>query len=467
MAAGALGSEGRQSMGRGAMNKRRFHLFFGMWVLLELFFGSIFSAEPATHSKVPHPAYRLLRAPYLQLATPTSIVVRWRTDVFCDSVVVYGTNTADLKHVTKAHGAQTEHVVELKNLKPHTRYFYAVGPSATNLLAGPDKDQFFITPPMPGSARPARVWVVGDPGTATDKERAVRDAYYNFTTNVYTDVCLLLGDNAYPAGTDKQYQAGLFDIYRDFLRQTCLWPSLGNHDTVSANSATQSGPYFDIFTLPTMGQAGGFMSGTEAYYSFDYANIHFIALDSEDSPRSASGQMAMWLKLDLAATPQTWIVAYWHHPPFTKGGHDSDIDKSDETEMREMRENILPILEAGGVDLVLCGHSHSYERSYLIDSFYGKAKAFRPEYIKSGSDGRIGGGGPYIKPLAHTAHAGTVYVVAGSAGQTSGGPLKHPVMHISMNELGSLVLDFNDGRLDATFVNDKGEIRDEFQMIKR
>jgi acid phosphatase type 7 len=410
---------------------------------------------------------KVLRGPYLQLATPTSIIVRWRTDLYCESVVVYGTNTLDLKHVAKSHGVLTEHLVQLTNLRPNTKYFYAVGSTVTNLLAGPDRAQFFYTPPLTGSPRPARVWVLGDPGTATEKQRRVRDAYYIFTTGRYTDLCLLLGDNAYPTGADYQYQDGIFDVYPWMLKQTCLWPSLGNHDILSANSNTQSGPYFDIFTLPTMGQAGGFMSGTEAYYSFDYANIHFIALDSEDSSRAPDGAMAMWLRLDLAATPQTWIVAYWHHPPFTKGGHDSDIDKSDETEMREMRENILPILEASGVDLVLCGHSHSYERSYLIDGFYGKSGAFRSEYIINARDGRRASAGLYVKPLLRTAHSGTVYVVAGSAGQTSGGPLKHPVMHTSLNELGSLILDFNGHRLDATFLNDQGEERDQFAIVKR
>jgi hypothetical protein len=408
---------------------------------------------------------KLVRGPYLQMETPTSIVIRWRTDQHCEGFVVYGTNTFDMKNVAWTRGSFADHVVLVKDLVPRTRYFYALGASTNQILLGPEKDLFFYTAPLPGTPKPTRVWVLGDPGTHSEKEAAVRDAYYRFNTNRYTDLCLLLGDNAYPAGTDAQYQAGIFDIYKDFLKQTCLWPSLGNHDTLSASSETQSGVYFDIFTLPTQGQAGGVMSGTEAYYSFDYANIHFIALDSDDSPRSPQGPMASWLKRDLAATSQTWIIAYWHHPPFTKGGHDSDIDKADEKEMREMRQNILPILEQKGVDLVLCGHSHSYERSFLIDGFYGLSRAFLTSYVKNSGDGQPGGNGPYVK-LRNAPHSGTVYVVAGSSGQTSGGPLKHPVMYKSMNELGSLVLDFNGNRLDATFLNWLGEKRDEFAILK-
>jgi 3',5'-cyclic AMP phosphodiesterase CpdA len=426
-----------------------------------------------THSAVPEstraarvpPLYSVSRGPYLQLETSSSVVIRWRTQVYCEGFVVYGTNWLDMKHVAWTQGIFTEHVVLLKDLTPGTRYFYSLGAGTNQIILGPDRDLFFCTAPVSGTPKATRVWVLGDPGTRTAKETEVRDAYYRFNTNRYTDACLLLGDNAYPAGTDLQYQAGIFAMYRETMKQTCLWPALGNHDTLSASSETQSGVYFDIFTLPTQGQAGGVMSGTEAYYSFENANIHFIALDSDDSPRQAHGAMANWLRRDLAANRQKWLVAYWHHPPFTKGGHDSDIDKSDEKEMREMRENILPILEGGGVDLVMCGHSHSYERSYLIDGFYGTAKSFLPSFIKNSGDGQSGGNGPYLKSPGP--HGGTVYVVAGSSGQTSGGPLKHPVMFKSMNELGSMVLDFNGNRLDAIFLDATGKKRDEFSIVKQ
>ena len=62
----------------------------------------------------------------------------------------------------------------------------------------------------------------------------------------------------------------------------------------------------------------------------------------------------------MAATNQTWILCYWHHPPYSKGSHDSD-DPSN-VEMFDMRQNVLPILDSTGVDLVMCGHSHDYER---------------------------------------------------------------------------------------------------------
>ena len=82
-------------------------------------------------------------------------------------------------------------------------------------------------------------------------------------------------------------------------------------------------------------------SGTEAYYSFDYANVHFVCLESFETNRSATGPMLTWLQNDLASTAQPWVIAFFHHPPYSKGSHDSDTD----IELKEMRQNALPILE--------------------------------------------------------------------------------------------------------------------------
>jgi hypothetical protein len=109
--------------------------------------------------------------------------------------------------------------------------------------------------------------------------------------------------------------------------------------------------------MPTAGQAGGNSSGTEAWYSFDHGDIHFVCLDSEGSPRTPGSAMLTWLAADLAASTKTWTIAFWHHPPYTKGSHDSDLDSDSGGRMKDMRTNVLPVLEAGGVDLVLCGHS--------------------------------------------------------------------------------------------------------------
>lgn len=417
----------------------------------------------------PARAVAIDRGPYLQLQTTNSIVVRWRTDKPVVGLVFFGESLEKLDQRATAPGKHTEHVIQVSGLVPGRKYYYAVGErkgSEDRLHQTVEKARHFFSAPVAGPPRATRVWVLGDSGTANRKVAAVRDAFLTVNGARPIDVWLMLGDNAYNDGTDKEYQKAVFDVFAPVLANTVLWPTLGNHDGGSASSATQSGVYYDLFTLPTRAQAGGTMSGTEAYYSFDYANAHFVCLDSHDSDRRPGGAMLSWLEQDLAATKQDWIIAYFHHPPYTKGSHDSDDRKDSDGRLHDMREMVLPVLEAGGVDLVLSGHSHSYERSFMIDGHYGDSRSLQPFMIKSNADGRETGGGAYLKPATHAGHDGTIYTVAGSSGQTGGGRLNHPVMFLSLNELGSLVLDIEDKRLDAFFIDHRARRRDHFTIKK-
>lgn len=398
----------------------------------------------------------IVRGPYLQMGTPNSAIVRWRTDVATESRVRYGTSLGALNDLASDPVVTTEHIVQVAGLQPLTRYYYEVG-TGTGWFLG-DTNDFFETAPLEGTALPTRIWVLGDSGTANANAAAVRNAYINFAGARHTDVWLMLGDNAYNTGTDTEFQNAVFNMYWMFLQNTFLWSTRGNHES-DAGGAT----YFNIFSFPNNAQAGGVASGTEAYYSFNHGNIHFICLDSFGSSRSATGAQATWLNNDLASVSSDWIIAFWHHPPYSKGSHNSDA----EIELIEMRQNILPILEAGGVDLVLCGHSHSYERSFLLDGHYGNSGSLTSAMIKNGGSGREDATGAYSKPTPGIApHEGTVYVVAGSSGQISGGTLNHPAMFISLNNLGSLVLDIHGNRLDAKFLRENETTPDYFTIIK-
>ncbi len=400
-------------------------------------------------------ALSVTRGPWLQTATPSSVVVCWRTDVPVDGRVFVGTSQASLALTFSDSALATEHAVAVTGLAPRTRYFYAVG-TAT----GPSAS--FVTPPPTGATGPLRIWVIGDSGTADANARAVRDAYLSYTGARGTDLWLMLGDNAYVAGTDAEYGAAVFTPFAGLLASAPLWPAFGNHDGGSASGSAGTGVYFDLFRLPKAAEAGGVASGSEAYYSFDAGNVHFVCLDAWDVSRQPGSPMLTWLAADLAATAQTWIVAYWHHPPYTKGTHDSDT----ETELVEMRQFVNPILEAAGVDLVLCGHSHVYERSFLLDGHYGNSATFTASMKKDGGTGDPALGGPYRKPAARTPHAGTVYVVAGTGGRAGTGRLNHPAMLRSLAELGSVVIDVNGGRLDARFLRADGAVRDSFAIVK-
>jgi len=405
----------------------------------------------------------LVRGPYLQMQTDDGITVHWRTDVATDSVVRYGASSGNLNNSKTVAGSRVDHAVALSGLGAGQQFWYSVGIGSAP-IAG-DASYRFETAPTQGNAADTRIWVLGDSGTANSNARAVRDAYKAWTASDPAKLVLMLGDNAYNDGTDAEYQAAVFDTYPEILRQLPLWSTLGNHDGRSADSASQSGPYYDIFNLPANGEIGGLISGTEAYYSFDYANIHFVCLDSYETDRSPGGVMMTWLQNDLAMNIiQPWVIAFWHHPPYTKGSHNSDT----EGQLIDMRENALPILEDLGVDLVLSGHSHSYERSYLLDGHYGDSLTLDPDNnVLNPGDGKESGDGAYEKPdVISAARAGSVYAVAGSSGKVSSAPLDHPAMFVSLASLGSLLVDVSGNRMDVVFIDQTGSVRDEFSILK-
>lgn len=408
------------------------------------------------------PAQILTRGPYLQNGSHTNITIRWRTDVAMDSRVRFGTNLANLDFTNDEAAVVCDHVVILTGLLPDTKYYYAVG-HLTAQLAGADSNHFFITAPLPDVAKNTRIWVIGDAGTALPEQIAVRDAYEAFTGPRHTDLWLMLGDNAYYSGLDAEYQTAVFDVYTNLFRKSVVWTTLGNHDAAQSTEFVDTYPYFDIFTLPKNGEAGGVASGTEHYYSFNYGNIHFICLDSMTGGRTTNSPMYAWLASDLTNNKARWTFAYWHHPPYTKGSHDSD----GENELIEMRQVFLPLLEQHGVDLVLAGHSHVYERSHLLDHHYGNSSTLTADMKLDAGSGRESETGAYHKHLFNPrAHQGAVYAVVGSSGWTGGGELNHPAMNVSLDALGSLVLDINSNRLDATFLRENGTTNDTFTILK-
>jgi len=425
----------------------------------------------------PAGAQTLLRTPYLMAGAPDSIVVRWRTtSPPTDSVVRYGSAPGSLTQTVTVAGSRTEHEVDISGLTPNTQYFYSVG-FGTTILAGDDANHFFVTPPLRGTRQATRIWVIGDSGQCAVSSQgctdanAVKDEYLAFAGSDIADLWVLLGDNAYTNGTDLQYTTGFFDVYPDVMRNTILYPTLGNHELGSggSNSAAQSGPYYDSFSMPSGGGlGGGVASGTEAYYSFDWANIHFISIDSatQGANLAVGGPMYNWLETDLIANTQEWIIVYWHHPPYTKGSHDSDNPA--ETSLFEMRERFVPLIESYGVDLQLTGHSHSYERSVLINGHTGLSSTCAlGECFIDGGDGNPSGNGAYVKAtLGPGPNLGAVYSVVGSSSKNQGGLTQHAVMTSWINFEGSLLIDVNGSSLDAYFIDKNGVVDDHFRILK-
>ena len=403
------------------------------------------------------------RKPYLQVLTTDSVTIRWQTEDDETGVVRYGLSPDRLDQLAVEQDAGEHHELRLSGLEADSRYFYSAGNRAQATYSG--DEYYFTTAPQRGSTDPIRLWIIGDPGKAGPDAVNVRDSVLEWvgthplgnTTKI--DLLIGLGDLAYTSGANIDYQQALFDIYEAVLANTPFLAVYGNHDA-------RRWAYFNIFTLPENGEAGGVASGTEHYYSIDYGNAHVVVLDSQASDRGIESDMYSWLQKDLQANERIWLIAAFHHPPYTKGTHNSDSRRDSRGRMQDMRENFLPLLEAHGVDLVFSGHSHMYERSFLIDCHYGYSDTLDPTAIIDRGSGDPAMNAPYRKAADPRSHQGAVYVVTGSASKLDQAPIDHPVMGHSLLELGSVVVDIEGLRLDARFINDKGEVRDHFRIEK-
>ncbi len=434
-------------------------------------------------------AQSVVRGPYLQTPTDESIIVMWRTDLLTATSLWYGSHPDSLTLHSTLQNSVRDHTVIITGMEPYTTYYYAVGDGG-NVLAGGDLQHRFRTHPLPGEEQPVRVWAIGDFGKGNAGQIAVKQSYLDHPGGEDTDVWIWLGDNAYDDGTDNEYQSKVFGLtgFSDVFSWLPFYPSPGNHDYNEVWSEStlfgipysniplenHEGPYFDIVDVPEQAEAGGFPSQLEVYYSFDHGNTHFLSLNSEvyDFLNTSDGinQMKAWIEQDLDQNDKLWTVAYFHQPPYSKGSHDSD--DFFELVMKAMRERVLPLLEQYDIDLVVCGHSHVFERSHLIHGHYGSSGSWDPAtMLKDGDGGNFDAGNAYIKDDLTTTPDGTVYVVCGNSGSgNTDGTMDHPVMVTNSNGpgvYGSFYMDIYRNRLDGHYLLSNGTIGDSFTILKK
>ncbi len=159
------------------------------------------------------------------------------------------------------------------------------------------------------------------------------------------DLLLTLGDNVYYNGTEAEFQKK-WDPPQWFGRireGQVVRPSLGNHDVRREPDGV---PYFKRF--PELDEA--------RFYSFDHKGVHFVSIDSNESLAPNSPQHR-WLERDLAKSTSDWKVLYFHHPLYN--GNPGDNGPND--------QYLGPLIAKYGVDLVLTGHEHNYQRSRPIN----------------------------------------------------------------------------------------------------
>ena len=436
---------------------------------------------------------------FLQQVGTDRAIIKWR-DSGDPSLGVYtvcfGTDQALLPRSSRSYSTTTalgHQEVVLSGLTPDTLYYYSVGGAGEAQVT-----RSFLTAPEPG-ALPSdgniRIWIVGDSGVggyepSRSGSAEVRDGLYSWIASVDqepVDLFLMLGDNAYNNGTDVEHQGAIFDVYPEMLEGVALWPTIGNHEMGSGGGSQSSDPfnyssysetglmpYLDIFTLPSDGEIGGVPSGTEQYYSFDYGTVHVVSLDSQLAIRDSGQRAAMkaWLIDDLSATVSDWTIVIFHHPPYTKGSHDSDIGTGNDLPITLIREEFTPVFEDYGVDLAFSGHSHIYERSYYLNGHRGVSSTFSGTdhaELYDGAPANGQGDEIYQQVTSTGSDDKVVYSVAGTGGKLSGtsSGYPHPAHFYSTNErLGSVVVDAGASSLVTRFIDVDGNEFDYYEIAR-
>ncbi|HEY5923815.1 MAG TPA: metallophosphoesterase [Kofleriaceae bacterium] len=278
----------------------------------------------------------LQRQPYLQQVTTTSAKLGWVSNATGEAVTITkpdGALVLTAPGVIESNalraGGEKQVWSEIGSLEPNTIYCYQLANSGENM----NQRTGFRTAPTADGDQPVRVLAFGDSGGGGADQYALADQMHT----VPHDLTIHTGDIAYDDGTISQYEDNVFGVYSELFRSIPFFPAAGNHDY----KTMQGAPFREVFNLP--GDNG------EKWYSYDWGRVHFVALDTESD---YSTQVA-WLEKDLAANKLPWKIVYLHRPPYSSGAHGSDTT---------LRNKLAPVLQRYGVQLVLAGHDHNYER---------------------------------------------------------------------------------------------------------
>lgn len=207
----------------------------------------------------------------------------------------------------------------------------------THWKGGPSETWEWVAHEPPPEVHIAAVGDGGDSGTRIDATGAAVAAVGEREP---FDALLLLGDNVYPAGDPARLPDTVFGPFGATLDAGAeLLAILGNHDVMDGHGDDQ---------LAELGMPG-------RWWSWERDGVLLVGIDTNDLDQP--GQLG-FLDEALAASDATWKIVAAHHPPYSAGYQGSSVD---------VREALAPILEEHGVQLVLSGHDHDYQRSVPID----------------------------------------------------------------------------------------------------
>ena len=334
-------------------------------------------------------AATVVHSPYLQNMHQDRVTIVWSTRENLAATVQYSTDqsfseTGPTPVVSVFTQAMTglsyqfyQYRVELTGLAQNTSYNYRVLVGGQDITT--DGQRQFTTAP---TSQPFRFLAFGDSGLGSSAQLALAIRMANEPANLVLHV----GDIAYESGTYDEFTANYFAYYYTIMRRLPFFPTPGNHEYYTNLAA----PYLGLNVVP----AGNVPSADQGrYYSFDWGDAHFVAVDANlldptvPAFAPAGARMLAWLDQDLAATPAPWKIVYWHQVPYPVFHHTDDLV------CMAAQQQLVPIVEKHGVQLVLTGHEHEYLRTRVLRANSPVTSGAGTIYVSTG------GGGGGLHPL--------------------------------------------------------------------
>ena len=339
-------------------------------------------ALPAA-SSLPATAITLDRFPYLQDVGSDHAVVMWTTRQRGAGTVEFSSDRSFSRNVPamvrEFLPAETgrpvpfyQYAARLTGLREGIQYFYRAMVDGENLTPAPSvgEELRFRT----AARGPVSFLAFGDSGEGS----AQQERLANLMGAEDVNLILHAGDIAYPDGTYQEFEALYFAVYRDILSRIPVFLCPGNHDYYSPGAA----PYLALTSHPVSN-----VSALERgrFYSFDWGDIHFVSLDTNDPLERAiagTGSMFQWLEDDLRRTRKFWRIVFFHHPPYPTSLHHENNEVS-----VAVRRHLVPILERHGVPLVIAGHDHNYQRAIPLRGGVSTPIGTGTQYVVTGGGG--------------------------------------------------------------------------------
>ena len=284
-----------------------------------------------TAHDAPPPGPTVTRGPFVQQVSRRRALVVWETSAAVPTALHWGLDP----EVTQAAGdgvARSHHVVALEGLAPGTRYAWRVDGGE----AGEQRGAFWT---LGEADEPTRAVVFGDTRSYHTDHATVVGAIVTAEPRVAFHSGDLINNGLLAAEWDT-----FFSIEAPLLQIAPFYPTIGNHEE-------GGGIYLDVFELPENSPS------PERYYSVRVGAAQLVVLDQYGSSLMPGGEQYEWLDARLAeaaADPGVRLsFVMLHHGPYDSGAHGSNF---------VVRQNLVPLFEAHGVDAVFSGHDHDYER---------------------------------------------------------------------------------------------------------